>query len=139
MHQLIDSLPPLFSRVGGQPWVEAPDRSNRKRNKSLKCILFASIFTSPLLIPFSYSFRFSTISSTFSPKICLRYVKHSCGQTWTESIEPLGCPCWRCLGEPSPPKLLSYHLLHRVEFFGDHQTPNVTAPATRWQNQDCIA
>jgi len=34
------------------------------------------------------------------------------------------------LASPSP-KLLSYHLLHRVEFFGDHQTPNVTAPATR--------
>src|ERR1700733_4138913 len=37
------------------------------------------------------------------------------------------CRC--CLGDPRP-TILSYHPPHRVEFFGDRQTPNVTAPAT---------
>lgn len=63
-------------------------------NKAVTVFCLLSIFTSsPLLTHFSHTFRFSTISSTFSPKMCLRYVKHSCGHTWTEFIEPLGCPC----------------------------------------------
>jgi len=72
MHQLIDSLPPpIFNRLGGQPYLGAPDRSNRKRNKAVTVFCLLSIFTSPPVTPFSLTpFHISIISSTFSPKIC---------------------------------------------------------------------
>ena len=102
------------------------------------CLL--SIFTSPLLDP-SLTPSVSTLSLLGSlPKYVSDKSNTHAATPESNSSSPLGCPCCRdpiivrqtcrcCLGDPRP-TILSYHPPHRVELFGDRQTPNVTALAT---------
>jgi hypothetical protein len=102
------------------------------------CLL--SIFTSPLLDP-SLTPSVSTLSLLGSlPKYVTGMSNTHAATPGSDSSGPLDCPCCRgpiivhqtcrrCLGEPRP-MILSYHPPHHVEFFGDRQTSNVTAPAT---------
>lgn len=138
MHQLIDSLPPPFSRLGGQPCVGAPDRSNRKRNKAVTVFCLLSIFTCPPFTPSSLTPSVSPLSLLRSPQKCASDMSNT--HAATPGLNPsslLAAHAGVALASLSPSS--SPIISSTVEFFGDHQTPNVTASATRWQNQDCIA
>lgn len=104
------------------------------------CLL--STFTSPLSDPsLSLLLFLHCLFCVLPPKYVSGTSNTHAATPEPNSSSPLHCPCWRdpiivrqtckrCLGEPRP-TILSYHLPHRVEFLGDRQTPNVTAPATR--------